>query len=106
MRLRIGAYIILRLTQIKSAPHASPNINDNFTVASILSLTSAQVLYAMTAAKAFQFCLTYKRATEFHRLCDILRNHLANLNKYVLLLQLACCINRLLYTFIVGSQAQ
>ena len=35
----------------------------------------------MTATRAFQFCLTYKRTTEFRRLCDILRNHLANLNK-------------------------
>jgi hypothetical protein len=41
----------------------------------------AQSLYAMTATRAFQFCLTYKRSTEFRRLCDILRNHLANLNK-------------------------
>ncbi|KAK9813797.1 hypothetical protein WJX73_010183 [Symbiochloris irregularis] len=41
-----------------------------------------EALYAMTATKAFQFCLTYKRTTEFRRLCDILRNHLANLNKY------------------------
>jgi hypothetical protein len=36
----------------------------------------------MTAGKAFQFCVTYKRTTEFRRLCDTLRNHLANLNKY------------------------
>ena len=41
-----------------------------------------EALYAMTAARAFGFCLTYKRTTEFRRLCDILRNHLANLNKY------------------------
>eukprot|EP00884_Botryococcus_braunii_P006913 jgi/Botrbrau1/16222/Bobra.0066s0008.1 len=41
-----------------------------------------EALYAMTAARAFQFCLSYKRATEFRRLTDILRNHLANLNKY------------------------
>lgn len=40
-----------------------------------------EALYAMTATRAFQFCLTYKRTTEFRRLCDILRNHLANLNK-------------------------
>ncbi|GBG79223.1 hypothetical protein CBR_g29275 [Chara braunii] len=39
-------------------------------------------LYAMTAHKAFQFCLHYKRTTEFRRLCEILRNHLMNLNKY------------------------
>ena len=35
----------------------------------------------MAAVRAFQFCQTYKRNTEFRRLCDILRNHLANLNK-------------------------
>ena len=40
-----------------------------------------EALYAMTATHAFQFCLTYRRTTEFRRLCDILRNHLANLNK-------------------------
>uniref|UniRef100_A0ACD5YW24 Uncharacterized protein n=1 Tax=Avena sativa TaxID=4498 RepID=A0ACD5YW24_AVESA len=39
-------------------------------------------LYAMTAHKAFQFCKQYKRSTEFRRLCEIIRNHLANLNKY------------------------
>ena len=36
----------------------------------------------MTAHKAFQFCKQYKRSTEFRRLCEIIRNHLANLNKY------------------------
>jgi len=41
-----------------------------------------EALYAMTAQRAFQFCLQYKRLTEFRRLCEILRNHLANLNKY------------------------
>ncbi|KAL5228760.1 hypothetical protein ABZP36_017025 [Zizania latifolia] len=39
-------------------------------------------LYAMTAHKAFLFCKQYKRTTEFRRLCEIIRNHLANLNKY------------------------
>ncbi|XP_073389708.1 eukaryotic translation initiation factor 3 subunit A isoform X1 [Physcomitrium patens] len=39
-------------------------------------------LYSMTAHRAFQFCLQYKRTTEFRRLCEILRNHLINLNKY------------------------
>ncbi len=38
-------------------------------------------LYAMTATKAFHFCLQYKRTTEFKRLCDILRQHLTNLVK-------------------------
>ncbi|XP_074311613.1 eukaryotic translation initiation factor 3 subunit A-like [Silene latifolia] len=39
-------------------------------------------LYAMTAHRAFQFCKNYKRTTEFRRLCEIIRNHLVNLNKY------------------------
>ena len=39
-------------------------------------------LYAMTANRAFNFCVTYKRTTEFRRLCEILRNHLSNLQKY------------------------
>uniref|UniRef100_A0A383WBN2 Eukaryotic translation initiation factor 3 subunit A n=1 Tax=Tetradesmus obliquus TaxID=3088 RepID=A0A383WBN2_TETOB len=41
-----------------------------------------EALYAMTAVRAFGFCLTYKRNAEFRRLCDILRQHLANMNKY------------------------
>ena len=41
-----------------------------------------EALYAMAAGKAFAFCAEYKRTTEFRRLCDILRNHLANLLKY------------------------
>lgn len=40
-------------------------------------------LYAMTANKAFQFCLQFKRTTEFRRLSDILRQHLTNLTKWV-----------------------
>lgn len=43
-----------------------------------------EALYAMTANRAFQFCLHYKRHAEFRRLCDILRQHLANMTKYVL----------------------
>nr|GEU88848.1 eukaryotic translation initiation factor 3 subunit A-like [Tanacetum cinerariifolium] len=39
-------------------------------------------LYADTAHRAFQFCKQYNRTTEFRRLCEIIRNHLANLNKY------------------------
>jgi translation initiation factor 3 subunit A len=34
-----------------------------------------EALYAMTANRAFAFCITYKRTTEFRRLCEILRNH-------------------------------
>ncbi|KAL3650132.1 Eukaryotic translation initiation factor 3 subunit A [Castilleja foliolosa] len=41
-----------------------------------------EALYAMTAHRAFQFCKQYKRTTEFRRLCEMIRNHLANLNKY------------------------
>ncbi|KZV43199.1 eukaryotic translation initiation factor 3 subunit A [Dorcoceras hygrometricum] len=41
-----------------------------------------ECLYAMTAHRAFQFCKQYKRTTEFRRLCEIIRNHLSNLNKY------------------------
>ncbi|URD75812.1 hypothetical protein MUK42_10299 [Musa troglodytarum] len=41
-----------------------------------------EALYAMTAHRAFQFCKQYKRTTEFRRLCEIIRNHLTNLNKY------------------------
>ncbi|XP_068638021.1 eukaryotic translation initiation factor 3 subunit A-like [Aristolochia californica] len=41
-----------------------------------------EALYAMTAHRAFQFCKQYKRTTEFRRLCEIIRNHLINLNKY------------------------
>ena len=41
-----------------------------------------EALYAMAAARAFSFCLTYKRNAEFRRLCDILRQHLANMAKY------------------------
>ncbi|CAG9465021.1 unnamed protein product [Pedinophyceae sp. YPF-701] len=37
-------------------------------------------LYAMTSHRALAFCLKYQRATEFRRLCDILRNHLKNLH--------------------------
>ncbi|KAJ0263439.1 Proteasome component (PCI) domain-containing protein [Hirschfeldia incana] len=41
-----------------------------------------QALYAMTAYKAFQFCKKYKRPTEFRRVCETMRNNLANLDKY------------------------
>ncbi|KAJ8570708.1 hypothetical protein K7X08_037680 [Anisodus acutangulus] len=41
-----------------------------------------EALYAMTAHRAFQFCKQYKRTTEFRRLCEIIRNHLANHNKW------------------------
>ncbi|KAM3340152.1 hypothetical protein P3S68_030022 [Capsicum galapagoense] len=40
------------------------------------------VVSLMTAHRAFQFCKQYKCTTEFHRLCKIIRNHLANLIKF------------------------
>ena len=39
-------------------------------------------VYHETAHRAFKFCKEYQRATEFRRLCEILRNHLANAQKY------------------------
>eukprot|EP00741_Cyanophora_paradoxa_P015296 tig00000194_g14765.t1 len=39
-------------------------------------------VYQDTAKQAFEFCKKYKRNTEFRRLCEILRTHLANLSKY------------------------
>lgn len=39
-------------------------------------------LYHLVAVNALEFCATYKRRTEFRRLCDLLRMHLQNLQKY------------------------
>jgi hypothetical protein len=44
------------------------------------------VMYGMVTKQAFQFCLQYKRNTEFRRLCEILRNQLLTLTKCALLL--------------------
>jgi hypothetical protein len=41
-----------------------------------------EALYAMATSRACQFCLAYRRTTEFRRLCDIVRNHLSQLLKY------------------------
>jgi translation initiation factor 3 subunit A len=39
-------------------------------------------LYHSAALGALQFCRTYKRRTEFRRLCDMMRMHLGNLQRY------------------------
>ena len=39
-------------------------------------------VYHAAALGALRFCRTYKRRTEFRRLCDMLRMHLGNLQKY------------------------
>ena len=67
-------------------PWMWPIIRAPFGSNSLLLLRSFLIpqflLPQMTAHRAFQFCLQYKRTTEFRRLCEILRNHLTNLNKY------------------------
>eukprot|EP00795_Rhopilema_esculentum_P012434 gene12434-3101_t len=39
-------------------------------------------LYQDTAQQAFKFCLRYNRRTEFRKLCDHIRNHLTQIQKY------------------------
>jgi translation initiation factor 3 subunit A len=39
-------------------------------------------VYHAAAVGALKFCRNYKRRTEFRRLCDMLRMHLGNLQKY------------------------
>ena len=40
-----------------------------------------QSLYASSIKRAFAFCVSYKRTSEFRRLCELLRSHLANIQK-------------------------
>jgi len=40
-----------------------------------------QTLYALSIKRAFAFCVSYKRTSEFRRLCELLRSHLANIQK-------------------------
>jgi len=46
------------------------------------SNSKLEALYHIVAVQALEFCATYKRRTEFRRLCDLLRMHLQNLQKY------------------------
>ncbi|KAJ4481235.1 hypothetical protein J3R30DRAFT_2423607 [Lentinula aciculospora] len=41
-----------------------------------------ETIYQSVAQKAFKFCLSNNRKTEFRRLCETLRLHLANVGKY------------------------
>ncbi|GAA5862799.1 hypothetical protein JCM8547_006548 [Rhodosporidiobolus lusitaniae] len=41
-----------------------------------------EVLYQTVCHDAFQFCLQHQRKTEFRRLCETLRSHLASSQKY------------------------
>lgn len=41
-----------------------------------------ELVYHSTCKKAFKFCFEYKRNTEFRRLCEMLRHHLASLQKH------------------------
>ncbi|KAJ2503177.1 eukaryotic translation initiation factor 3 subunit A [Coemansia sp. RSA 1972] len=41
-----------------------------------------ETLYQRISNKAIDFCRTYERKTEFHRLCELLRNHLQTIAKY------------------------
>ena len=40
-----------------------------------------ETLYAIGINHALQFCLQYKRTSEFRRLCELLRSHLANIQR-------------------------
>jgi translation initiation factor 3 subunit A len=44
--------------------------------------TKLEHVYHNTCIKAFHFCKTYARTTEFRRLCDTLRQHISNLQKH------------------------
>ena len=59
-----------------------------------------EALYALIANKAFQFCLQYKRTAEFRRLCDILRQHLMNLAKWVACTYKGCRVRACVCPFV------
>lgn len=46
------------------------------------SNSKLEKLYHGIASRALKFCAEYKRTTEFRRLCDLLRMHLQNLQKF------------------------
>mmetsp|Transcript_7673 Transcript_7673/g.11534 ORF Transcript_7673/g.11534 Transcript_7673/m.11534 type:complete len:968 (+) Transcript_7673:90-2993(+) len=44
--------------------------------------TKLEQVYHSTCIKAFNFCKIYVRTTEFRRLCDTLRQHISNLQRF------------------------
>ncbi|KAI3884739.1 hypothetical protein MKX03_010462 [Papaver bracteatum] len=50
--------------------------------------SNLEAFYTMTAHLVFWFCKKHKRTTEFRRLCEIIRNHLVNLNKSLIDIEL------------------
>jgi len=46
------------------------------------SNSNLEALYHATTIRALEFCGAYKRRSEFRRLCDLVRTHLQNLQKY------------------------
>jgi translation initiation factor 3 subunit A len=64
-------------------------------------------LYHSVACNALQFCGEYKRRVEFRRLCDMMRMHLGNLQKYGLVTRFeeGKSSNKVRFSLIVCSAA-
>ncbi len=68
-------------------PHPSPSHRNSYNLSSLSNLifytSTSSLLFSFqdTAQQAFNFCLKYKRHTEFRRLSEMLRTHLANIGR-------------------------